>query len=310
MVSCPAILRSYAGAKAVSVTAKYFTDSKGKTIKEGTPIINWIESRTEPLGDIQSGGSVSTSAFDLLLNMGCRPIILIGQDLAYTGREIHSAGTHHNDDWLPACSRVKNLDTINQSVIRKRSINSTGAYGGNGNVITDFVLDLYRGWFQDSAQRIPFETINATEGGARIKNTVEKKLSLLADEIPARTKTPAETLSEILKNYKASSFKNIAAELQRASDSLNKLKTIALKMEAGNSFMAEFEEFAAKTGIKELIDPFLRKTLFFIDRQNLNAEKAASALSKETSSAIEKLIPMTLKARDKLLSLKQEPQLQ
>ena len=305
MVSCPAILRSYAGAKAVSVTAKYFTDSSGRTTKETTPIIDWIESRTKPLGDIQSGGSVATSAFDLLLNMGCKPIILIGQDLAYTGREIHSAGTHHNDDWLPACNRVKNLDTINQSVIRKRSINFVEAYGG-GNVITDFVLDLYRGWFQDSAQRVPFETINATEGGARIKNTVEKKLSLLAEEIPARAKTPGEILSGILNNYKPPSYENLANELQKAATSLNEFKAVMSKIEDENSLMAKFEEFASKSDVRNLIEPFLRKTLFLIDRQNFDAEKAASALSKEVSSAVEKLIPMTAKARDKLLGLKQK----
>ena len=309
MVSCPAILRSYTGAKALSVTAKYFTDSNGRTIKEATPIIDWLESRTKPIGDIQSGGSVATSAFDFLLNAGCRPIILIGQDLAYSGREIHSAGTHHNDDWLPACNRLKNLDTINQLVIRKRSVNSVEAYGGNGSVITDFVLDLYRGWFQDSAQRVPFETINATEGGARIKNTVEKKLSLLADEIPVRAKAPAETLSEILKNYKAVSCTNLANELQKALDSLNELKTAALKIENENSFMTKFEELAAKNNIRSLVEPFLRKTLFFIDRQNLDAEKTASMLSKEISSAVKKLIPMTTKAKDKLLSLEQKPRL-
>ncbi|MCL2025335.1 MAG: DUF115 domain-containing protein [Leptospirales bacterium] len=308
MVSCPTILRSYTGDKALSVTAKYFTDLNGNSIKESTPIIDWIETRTKPIGDIQSGGSVATSAFDLLLNMGCSPIILIGQDLAYTGREIHSAGTHHNDDWLPVCSRVKNLDTINQSVIRKRSINLVEAYGGNGNVITDFVLNLYRSWFQDSAQRVPLEIINATEGGARIKNTVEKKLSLLAGKIPARAKTPAETLDEILKNYKASSCENLIDELQKALTALNELKAIALEIKDENSFMAKFEELAAKNNIRSLVEPFLRKTIFFIDRQNLDAEKAALTLSKEVSSAIEKLIPMTAKARDRLLGLKQKPQ--
>jgi hypothetical protein len=232
--------------------------------------------------------------------MGCRPIILVGQDLAYTGREIHSAGTHHNDDWLPACNRIKNLDTINQSVIRKRSINLAEAYGGNGSVITDFVLNLYRGWFQDSANRVPFEVINATEGGARIKNTVEKKLSLLADKTSVRAKTPAELLSEILKNYKARSCENLANELQKASALLNEFKAITSKLENKNLFMEKFEELAAKEDIRELTDPFLRKTFFFIDRQNMDAEKAASILSKEISSAVEKLIPMIVKARDKL----------
>ncbi len=95
-MSCPAILRSYGGPRILSTTSKYFTDRHGNTRRETTPVMDWIERYTEPIGDIQSGGSVATSAFDLLLNLGCDPVILVGQDLAYTGREIHSSGTYHN----------------------------------------------------------------------------------------------------------------------------------------------------------------------------------------------------------------------
>ena len=116
--------------------------------------MDWVEAHAGPVGDIQSGGSVATSAFDLLLNLGCSPIILVGQDLAYTGREIHCSGTHHNDEWLPRYTRFYNLDTINQNVVRRRKIKYVPAYGGAGTVISDFVFDLYRGWFEDSARKV------------------------------------------------------------------------------------------------------------------------------------------------------------
>ena len=61
------------------------------------------------LGDVQSGGSVATSGLDLLRGLGYDPIILIGQDRAYTGREIHSTGTHHNEKWLINLSRIINF---------------------------------------------------------------------------------------------------------------------------------------------------------------------------------------------------------
>ena len=152
MVSFPHIARSYPGEKIFSTTSKYYTDARGGHKKESTPLMDWIEKFIPPIGDIQSGGSVATSAFDLLLNLGCDPIILVGQDLAYTGREIHCSGTHHNDEWAALYSRFVNLETINQRVVRKRKIKRVEAYGG-GLVISDFVFDLYRGWFEDRRAR-------------------------------------------------------------------------------------------------------------------------------------------------------------
>ncbi|MDR3237874.1 MAG: DUF115 domain-containing protein [Spirochaetia bacterium] len=293
MVSCPAILRSYNGHKALSATAKFFTDSKGRTTRETTPIMDWIEKSTPSPGDIQSGGSVATSAFDLLLNMGCAPIILAGQDLAYTGREIHSAGTHHNDDWLPSCTRLKNLDTINQSVIRRRSISRAEAYGGHGSVITDFVLGLYRGWFQDSSERVPFAVINATEGGARIKNTIEKPLAALAAELPDRG--PTETIAGILKSGQAAPLGKLIDELQKAAASLDKIDAI-IKSDEQEGIAARIDKLIESTGVGGLINPFLRRTRFYINRQNLDAEKAAAILLTETGAAVQKLIPMIAKA--------------
>ncbi len=179
MVSCPSVLQQYKGLKLVSTTTKIFFDEDDNSYRETTPFMEWIEKHIEPIGDIQSGGSVATSLFDFLLNLGCSPIILIGQDLAYTGREIHSSGTYHNDDWLPSTTRFLNLDTINQKVIRKRKIKYVDSYGHNGKVISDFVLNLYREWFEDSISKVPFKVINSTEGGAYINGAVEQSLESL-----------------------------------------------------------------------------------------------------------------------------------
>lgn len=294
VVSSPAILRSYGGHKSISSTSKYFNTSDGQTIRETTPIMDWIEERISPPGDIQSGGSVATSAFDLLLNMGCDPVILTGQDLAYTGREIHCAGTHHNDDWLPTCTRVKNLDTINQSVIRRRRVNYAEAYGGHGTVITDFVLDLYRGWFQDSALRVPFKTINATEGGARIKNTVEMPLASLASSLPEFPAT--ETLASIIKTYSGTSTKRLTSDLIKAKNALKKLESMTVTSENGTLPFEAIEKFAIEHKIDGLINPLLRKTLFYIDRHNLDTNKASNMLSRDALGAVQKLTQLIEKA--------------
>ena len=130
IVSYPRLIESYKGEKILSTTSKFYNDLKGNSKRETTPVWDWMENFTGPIGDIQSGGSVATSVFDLLLNLGCESIILVGQDLAYTGREIHCTGTYHNDEWLPKTSRFTNLESINQNVIRKRKIKYIEAYKG------------------------------------------------------------------------------------------------------------------------------------------------------------------------------------
>ena len=44
-------------------------------------------------GGLPMSGSVSTVAFGLARLLGCSPIVLVGQDLAYSGGRTHAAGT-------------------------------------------------------------------------------------------------------------------------------------------------------------------------------------------------------------------------
>ncbi len=288
VVSSPAILRAWPGPALLSTTAQYFTNDSGKTHRESTPGMSWFEEVMPPLGDVQSGGSVATSAFDLLLNCGCDPIILLGQDLAYTGREIHCSGTHHNDDWLPLTNRFKNLDTINQQVIRRRSITRLEKFGGGGEVITDFVLNLYRGWFEDSAARVPATVINATEGGLRIGNTREVQLSELAAELPVPGKSPREILSEALGPAPGAALKLYTA-LKNAQSAIKKT---AVYLEKTSIPPDEIDGYLEKNNIAGLVSPFLRQSTFYIIRRGLDDEKAREILNRDIKNAALKLLPM------------------
>jgi hypothetical protein len=150
-----------------STTAKVVTSHDGKIRRETTPGTEYIESFYGQLGSLQSGGSVATSGYDLLRNLGAGSIMLIGQDLAYTGREIHCTGTHHNERWLHQVSRSKSLEWINESIIRKRELAHVPAKAG-GEVLTDHVLNLYRHWFEEAIRVSGLPTYNLTADGARI----------------------------------------------------------------------------------------------------------------------------------------------
>ncbi|MCU0822830.1 MAG: DUF115 domain-containing protein, partial [Spirochaetes bacterium] len=292
IVSYPRIIEKYGGKKLVSTTSKFYTDSEGRFRRETTPLWDWLEESAGSIGDIQSGGSVATSVFDLLLNLGCSRIILLGQDLAYTGREIHCTGTNHNEYWLPNVSRFVNLETINQNVIRKRKIKYVEAYGGNGVVISDFVFDLYKSWFEDSSQKVGIPVINATGGGARIKNTREIPIEKLTEELKKPEKSPQEILDRELKKIETGKKETLYSELIRASGGIQSVKALAndeLKKEIpdDDKVLKEMEIL----DVSRAITPFLRKTAVYLERHpDLDSRKASELLLTEIASASNKLI--------------------
>ncbi|MCX8124916.1 MAG: DUF115 domain-containing protein [Spirochaetes bacterium] len=282
VVSSPKVTRMFTQ-KIFSTTAKYYTAPDGSLKRESTPLMDWVQNFTGQIGDIQSGGSVATSAFDLLLAAGCSAIVLVGQDLAYTGREIHSRGTHHNDDWLPTINRFKNLDTINQNVIRKRKIKYVPSNSG-GKVITDFVLDLYRSWFEDSAKRVPIPVYNTSIGGAVIANTTFVPLQELVDTWKKPPVTPQEILSHELSHQATINTQPLFKKFLHLHQSLKQLYN-ASSMDTSNLYsLLDNEDMDA------LCSPFMRKTLFYIARHDLEQQKIDSLLKDAVKAASQQLL--------------------
>jgi len=286
LVSYPKILRDYDGLAFLSTTAKFYTDANGKLAKESTPSVDWLEKYTTLPGDIQSGGSVATSVFDLFLTLGCDPIILVGQDLAYTGREIHCSGTHHNDAWLPLCNRVKNLDTINQQVIRKRSIKRIPSWGHKEDVISDFVFDLYRQWFEDSCGKVNVKVYNCTEGGGKIHSAIEKPLQYFSETLPDLKKDPQEIILS-KKDVTAVDTKKLLNPINSSLAFLKDLPSVD-SFSDQNDLINEIK----KNDLHELISPYLRKTEMILSRKDFTSQEALQKIYRDVEIASKKLIPL------------------
>ncbi|MCE9500515.1 MAG: DUF115 domain-containing protein, partial [Leptospira sp.] len=187
MVSSPPLLRSVKPLSVIhSITAKFQVDATGTPYREITAGGETAELLLGEIGYVQSGGSVATTAFDLVRNLGFAPIFLVGQDLAYTGREIHSTGTHHNEKWLTKINRRESLERINETVVRMRETKFVKSCDGK-TVLTDYVLDLYRHWFEESAKNVPFSVYNINEKGAfldNIRNINSAEAEKIFQEIP------------------------------------------------------------------------------------------------------------------------------
>lgn len=117
---------------------------------------------------LDTGGSVANACFAIAQLFGCKKIILVGQDLAYTGDKTHSAVTVRGAKNTP----VEELEHVEMDVdIYGKPIRSSKEF------------KLYKEWFEQQIRADKdLEVIDATEGGIRIKGA---KLMTLKDAIDA-----------------------------------------------------------------------------------------------------------------------------
>lgn len=172
-------------------TTVHFGNEKRVT----TPGYDFLEEyflNGESLGDIQSGGSVATSLFDLLRQMNFSRIFLVGQDLAYTYRQIHSTGTHHTLAWISQnTNRFWPVENIEEAILHKRHIWPETSLNGK-KILADYVLSLYRKWLGDAAFYLKGRVYQASADGLFIENTLCQKFS--EDFLPVDSHFPNEKI--------------------------------------------------------------------------------------------------------------------
>jgi hypothetical protein len=185
-------------------------------------------------------------------------------------------------------------------VVRKRKIKYIDACGG-GRVISDFVFDLYRGWFEDSALKVPVRVINATEGGARIANTREESLTSLVRSLPARKTSPARILATITDRKTNLSPRNLIQGLDQAIEDMTGIEQIAASaLKKGAASSKEAEAAIEKKGLAPVFNPFLKKSRLYIARHDLDNGKEADLLLKDIAAACARLLPLFRQCSERL----------
>ena len=113
---------------------------------------SWLSRLAGQGHSLPTGGHATSAAFSLALLLGCDPIILVGQDLAFTGGRIHAQNRPGGEDGgLPETTAVPAI--------------------GGGTVETSHVMLSYITWYQEAASflraRHPERrVVNATAAGA------------------------------------------------------------------------------------------------------------------------------------------------
>lgn len=113
----------------------------------------------------QTGGSVSTAALDIGITLGCRRIIFLGLDLAYTNNLAHAS------------------ETSRRNVVETEDMRQVVDIHGN-TITTSRSLDMFRIWIENRIRDVKgIEFIDATEGGAMIHGMRIAKLEEVLKEI-------------------------------------------------------------------------------------------------------------------------------
>lgn len=125
---------------------------EGKMFSTGNPFplastILAFSGKPEP-SQLSYGGSVSTNAYDLAFFLGCRRILLVGQDLSFTRTRVHASGSALEELWSFREDRFQSRETGNY---RQRFAIPVVSLPGESRptVHSNDKLQVFYQWFSD-----------------------------------------------------------------------------------------------------------------------------------------------------------------
>ena len=157
----------------------------------------WWDQHFENSKFIDMGHSCATAAFAFAREAGCDPIILIGQDLAFTDDKRHSDSVQEDG--------FKTNNVLKEKAKKRNNLWVESIDGGK--VRTTEIFNLFRYFFETEALR-GGTIIDATEGGALIHGTKIMKFSEALEKY-CQKKLPY-SLSKLLKDRYISKEERLA----------------------------------------------------------------------------------------------------
>ncbi len=150
----------------------------------------WLEAPLGPLPILPSGGSVACTAFSLLYAMGCDPIVLCGQDLAFSGDQVYVEGGALSQSRARVDEKGQveierpqastQVAAASEFFAKQAMVELPGYYGGTVRSAADYAR--FHSWFVHVAREMAGQRklYNCTEGGAFITGMEHRPLSEIA----------------------------------------------------------------------------------------------------------------------------------
>lgn len=140
---------------------------KGRKVRASTafPMMKWIDDLCGDGGEIAHGGSVSTNAYDFAKRIGSSPVVLVGQDLAFTKGYAHARGSYLDEQVHLRTTRFFTPEMFNRRQLTALPKIYVDGIDGT-KVHTNQKMLIFLSWFE---RRGDPHLVNATRAGARIK---------------------------------------------------------------------------------------------------------------------------------------------
>lgn len=215
-----------------------------------------------------SNGSVATSAFQVAVDLGFRTIILVGQDLAYSSKQMYAG------DSTPT------LDQKMKATIEAWGLYEVEGYQGN-TVYTTGDFYAYLEWFTNRISELGDQiVVNATEGGAKIPGTLQMPLSdavtrycnkeLDFEEVYAKlpymipTDADRRTCYQILQSYQ-SKLMTLQSKIVQVDMDPNRLQRIIDQVQTGE-FRELFHRYMIKAEFEYMEDADISRYMIGLKR--------------------------------------------
>lgn len=163
--------------------------------------------------EITSGGSIAHTALALSNWLECDPIILVGQDLAYTNDKLYASGAVHESDGVDRSQYLLSEDIFGEPIFTKAAFLN------------------FRNWFEDFiALKVENKTIyNCTEGGLNIRGAKNRKLTDIIEKHCLESIDFDEKICSALDEVSLISTEVFKEEIEELRRSLNQCKVLSRK---------------------------------------------------------------------------------
>ena len=139
-------------------------------------------------------------------------------------------------------------------------------------MISDFVFDLYKSWFEDSADRVSIRVINSTGGGSKIKNTIEMNLQE-AVKSGSRSGDPSLIIEKIISCRSGDDFSGIKKAIINGYNKLNLIIELTESENPDNSIIEKINSLLEDDDTNSLLRPLMRKSQFYVSRHTFETDK-------------------------------------
>lgn len=192
------------------------------------PLGKYIEARLGKKGQLASGGSVATSAWDFARAIGSKEIFAAGLDLGYPNMQTHIKGSAFEERIHINSSRLNGAESQSARILFSAK-NQAGLDYDGGKIITDERMKLFAWWFERTiANDTKTRTFTFSKKGLAIKGIEHSPLDFFLQR-PKITKQKKEFFERAGRAASFYDTEKFSAVLLQLKDSLKKIDSLAKK---------------------------------------------------------------------------------